>query len=46
MKDILDKYAQKNYNVKVTYSVDRSVTNDWAGFVGFVDEDKVKKTVP
>lgn len=46
MQDILDTYAQKNYNVKIFYSVDKSVTSNWEGFKGFISEDMIKQTYP
>lgn len=46
LKETLDRYAEKNYNIKIYYSVDRKITESWDGMVGFVDEDKVKKSIP
>lgn len=46
MKNILDGYAERNYNVKIFYSVDKSVTNNWEGFTGYVSEDKVTLSMP
>jgi NAD(P)H-flavin reductase len=46
MKKELDAYAEKYFNIKVFYSVDKSVTADWSGFTGYVSEDKITKSMP
>lgn len=38
---------KRNNNFKVTFSVDRVQSGEeWSGLVGFIDEEKIKKTVP
>jgi NAD(P)H-flavin reductase len=46
MKNTLDHYAQKHSKINIFYSVDNAVTKEWTGFVGYVDENKVKKSIP
>lgn len=46
MKDTLDRYADKYVNVKIFYSVDKSVTLDWTGFTGYISEEKITKSMP
>lgn len=45
MKETLDVYAKK-HNVKVFYSVDKSITTNWTGFTGYISEDKVTQSIP
>lgn len=45
MKETLDAYASK-HNVKVFYSVDKSITVNWTGFTGYISEDKVTQSMP
>ena len=35
-----------NPKFKVYFSVDRTITDDWKGFVGFVNDEKISKTLP
>jgi NAD(P)H-flavin reductase len=46
MKNTLDQYAQKYKKINIFYSVDIAITKEWKGFVGYIDEDKVKKSMP
>ena len=42
----LKEYAEKNPKLKIYFSVDKSITADWKGFVGFINEEKVRESVP
>ena len=42
----LDAYQKQNSKLKISYSVDKSITSNWKGYVGFVDEIKIKQTIP
>ena len=38
--------AERNPRFKVFYSVDRITTQHWIGFDGFLNKDKIEKTLP
>lgn len=42
----LDAMAERNPRLKVFYSVDRSITQHWTGFTGFLDKKKIEETLP
>lgn len=35
-----------NEKFKCYFSIDKSVKEGWEGLVGFVDEEKIRKTIP
>lgn len=46
LEEELRKYAAENPKLKIYFSVDRKITETWGEFVGFVNEEKIDKTVP
>jgi len=44
-KNILDKLAQKNPNLKIIYSVDKCLSDNWAGEIKLINKEKIKKQV-
>ena len=46
LKDSLKAYEKVNPKFKCYYSVDKSITSDWKGYVGFIDNKKIEETLP
>ena len=46
LKGELENFEISNPNFKCHFSVDKSVTDNWTGFTGFIDEEKFRKTIP
>ena len=45
LEEKLRGYASKHKKLTCYFSVDRQVTSNWNGYVGFVDETKITETV-
>jgi cytochrome-b5 reductase len=45
LQNELKEFEEKNPKVKVFYSVDKSIKENWNGFVGYIDEEKVAKSM-
>ena len=45
MEGQLKAYEKTNPKFKCYFSVDKSITDGWSGFVGFVNEEKIRKTL-
>lgn len=41
----LKHFEQKNPKIKIFFSVDKSIKEDWKGMVGFIDEEKISKAL-
>lgn len=46
LKGELENYEISNPNFKCHLSVDKAVTESWIGLTGFIDEEKIRKTIP
>ena len=46
LKGELENYEISNPNFKCNLSVDKAETQGWTGYTGFIDEQKIKETIP
>ena len=46
VKEELEQFARTNPNFKCFFSVDKAETEGWTGFTGFINDEKIKSTLP
>jgi cytochrome-b5 reductase len=46
LKGELENYEISNTNFKCHFSVDKAETDSWHGYTGFLDEKKLRETMP
>jgi Na+-transporting NADH:ubiquinone oxidoreductase subunit NqrF len=46
MKSQIEDLERENKNFRCFFSIDKSIKEGWTGLTGFIDEEKLKKTLP